>query len=175
MTWTSFHRRAETLRRVVATANSRRDGVLPTDVDGVAETFADDLDLLGALQLAWHTRLGGHLDRRLAEEPLDLPAAVVAAWGAAYRDLPGVRAVLDAGRERPADDATALATARAAVKEHALLAVTSGLAGLGDDAAAAPIGAALEERARAAVAAVEERRDVPARSLLGRIRAALAA
>src|SRR5687768_17251284 len=58
-TWTSHHRRGEVLRRVMEAADERRDGVLPTDVDGVAETFGDSLDLLGALQLRWHTRLAG--------------------------------------------------------------------------------------------------------------------
>ena len=45
MTWTSYHRRGDVLRTVVATADQRRDGTLPTDVDGVAATFRDDLDL----------------------------------------------------------------------------------------------------------------------------------
>ena len=33
------------------------------DVEGVGEAFADELDLLGALQLRWHTRLAGHIER----------------------------------------------------------------------------------------------------------------
>ena len=63
MTWTSFHRRGEVLRDVIAAADQRRDGVLPRDVDGVSATFADDLELLGALQLKWHTRLAGRIER----------------------------------------------------------------------------------------------------------------
>ena len=55
MTWTSFHRRGEILRDVIASANRRRDGRLPMDLIGVAETFGDELSLLGALQLRWHT------------------------------------------------------------------------------------------------------------------------
>ena len=47
----------EILRDVIATADRRRDGRLPLDVAGVAETFGDELTLLGALQLRWHTRL----------------------------------------------------------------------------------------------------------------------
>ena len=43
MTWTSFHRRGEILRAVIAAADPRRDGLLPMDVDGVAETFGDEL------------------------------------------------------------------------------------------------------------------------------------
>ena len=37
---------------VVRAANARRDGVLPTDVAGVLETFPEPLDLVAALQLA---------------------------------------------------------------------------------------------------------------------------
>ena len=44
-------------------ADARRDGLLPMDVTGVRETFGDELTLLGALQLRWHTRLSGHLER----------------------------------------------------------------------------------------------------------------
>src|SRR4051794_39292552 len=50
MTWTSFHRRGDVLREVIAAADQRRDGLLPSDVDGVSETFTDELDLLAALQ-----------------------------------------------------------------------------------------------------------------------------
>ena len=49
MTWKSFHNRGEILRSVIATAGVRRDGYLPMDVSGVAETFGDELTLLAAL------------------------------------------------------------------------------------------------------------------------------
>ena len=152
MTWTTFHSRGEVLRAVVAAADARRDGLLPTDVDGVAETFADDLELLGTLQLKWHTRLAGHIERRLLEQPLDLPLAVATAWGSACDELPGVRLVLDHYRAEPVDEAMAQVMARATLKEHALLAVMAGqgsIGGAGAEAAAAPLGAALEQRARA--------------------------
>ena len=61
MTWSTFHRRGEVLRGVIDAADTRRDGLLPTDVPGVPETFDDELALLGALQLRWHTRLSGRL------------------------------------------------------------------------------------------------------------------
>ena len=77
MTWTSFHRRGDILRDVIAAADLRRDGVLPMDVDGVAETFGDDLDLLAALQLRWHTRLAGRIEREQMNQPMDLEHAVV--------------------------------------------------------------------------------------------------
>src|SRR5207342_3890107 len=80
MTWTSFHRRGDVLRDVIAVADERRDGVLPADVDGVSATFADDLDLLAALQLKWHTRLAGRIEREQLNQPMDLRHAVVRAW-----------------------------------------------------------------------------------------------
>lgn len=177
MTWKSFHNRGEILRTVIATANTRRDGVLPTDVDGVAETFADDLELLGTLQLKWHTRLAGQIERELHEQPLDLPLAVVTAWGKACDELPGVRMVLDRYRAEPADEAMAQAFAIATVKEHALLAVMAGQGKIGSaeaEAQSAPIGARLEERARSAhrgAVVVDEVRP----TFLERLRAVLAA
>ena len=104
MTWTSFHRRGDVLRDVIAAADQRRDGVLPRDVDGVSATFADDLDLLGALQLKWHTRLAGRIEREQMTQPLDLRASVVRAWHQTADELPGIRAILDEQRLRPADD-----------------------------------------------------------------------
>ena len=100
MTWTSFHNRGEILRTVIHAADERLDGALPLDLDGVRETFADELDLLGALQLKWHTRLSGRIERELMSQPMDLEAAVVSAWHRTADELPGVRAILD--RHRPA-------------------------------------------------------------------------
>lgn len=154
MTWTSFHRRGEILRDVIASADRRRDGHLPMEVSGVAQTFADELALLGALQLRWHTRLAGRIERELMGQPMDLEAAVVAAWQAAAADLPGIRAVLDRERAEPRSEAVADALAKARTKDHTLLAMMAGLAsGPGEPAARA--GAVIEERARleAAVAA----------------------
>ena len=95
MTWTTFHHRGDVLRTVTRTVDVRRDGLLPMDVAGVRETFGDELTLLGALQLRWHTRLSGHLERALLEQPADLGHAVVGAWHATADELPGTRLVLD--------------------------------------------------------------------------------
>ena len=173
MTWKTFHRRGDILRSVIAVVDTRRDGLLPMDLDGVAETFGDELTLLAALQLKWHTRLAGRVDRALTSQPLDLDDAVVAAWRATATDLPGVRDVLDHYREHPLDDAMAVAMAKATRKEHMMLAMMAGRCSVGDEGGA-PIGAALEERARAG----RHRREVdePSRpSLLDRLRAALVA
>ena len=134
MTWTSFHRRGDVLRDVIAAADQRRDGVLPSDVDGVAATFADDLDLLAALQLKWHTRLAGRIEREQLTQPMDLRASVVRAWHRTADELPGIRAVLDEARLRPADEATAEVMRKSAAKEHVLLAVMAGAASAHDDA-----------------------------------------
>ncbi len=147
MTWKSFHNRGEILRSVIATAGVRRDGILPMDVSGVAETFGDELSLLAALQLKWHTRLAGHIERELVAQPLDLQAAVEVAWSHAADELPGVRAILDHYRAEPVDEAMASAMAKATAKEHVLLAVMAGQSSV-DDASAAPLGARIEEAAR---------------------------
>ena len=141
-------RREAVLRAVIATADARRDGVLPTDVAGVAQTFADDLDLVAALQLRWHTRLAGHVEAALAAQPMDLEHAVLCAWRRTARDLVGVRLVLDRVHESPADPATTDALAKARGKDWALLAVMSGQAGV-HDPEAAEVGHVLELLARA--------------------------
>lgn len=175
MTWTSYHRRGDVLRAVVALADERRDGRLPIEVDGVATTFRDDLDLLGALSLRWHTRLSGRIEEELAPQPLDLEAAVVRAWQAAARSMPGVRAVLDRALEEHPDPAVRSALGRAAAKEHVLLALVAGRSST-TDVAAARVGAAIAERARGTLELQREvsvGRSTP--SLLDRLRAALAA
>lgn len=147
MTWTSFHRRGEILRDVIATADRRRDGHLPLELPGVAETFGDELSLLGALQLRWHTRLAGRIEHALMGQPMDLESAVVAAWRATADDLPGIRAVLDRELAAPRSPAVADALARASAKERTLLALMAGLASAPGEAAV-HAGEALEQRAR---------------------------
>jgi len=147
MTWTSFNNRGEILRSVIATAGVRRDGILPMDVSGVAETFGDELTLLGALQLKWHTRLAGHIERELVTQPMNLQEAVEVAWGHAADELPGVRKILDHYRAEPLDEAMATAMAKATGNEHVLLAVMAGKSSV-DDPKAAPIGADIEASAR---------------------------
>src|SRR4051794_31760658 len=148
MTWTSFHRRGDVLRDVIAVADERRDGVLPRDVDGVTAVFSEDLDLLAALQLKWHTRLAGRIEREQVSQPMDLRAAVVRAWHSTADELPGIRAILDEQRLRPADDATAEVMRKSAAKEHVLLAVMAGEASAYDGRAAA-VGERIEAQAKA--------------------------
>ncbi len=177
MTWKSFHRRGEVLRTVLATTDLRRDGLLPMDVEGVSETFGDETSLLGALQLRWHTRLAGHIERELMEQPMDLERGVIAAWQATARELPGLRAVIDHHRAEPSDPAMAEMLAKSGRKERILLASMAGRAS-GADEAAVRVGERIEEAARAShrpAGPGGRRRAETAPGLLGRLRAALAA
>jgi hypothetical protein len=178
MTWTSFHRRGDVLREVIAAADQRRDGALPTDVDGVSATFADELDLLGALQLKWHTRLAGRIDREQMHQPMDLEAAVVRAWQQTAEELRGIRAILDEHRAHPTDEATDEIMRKSAAKEHILLAVMAGQASA-HDARAAAVGARIEELARTTAPSGERGRfgahAAERPTLLDRLKAALAA
>jgi hypothetical protein len=148
MTWTTFHRRGEVLRTVTALADARRDGLLPMDVEGVRETFGDELTLLAALQLRWHTRLSGRLEHALMHPPADTDDAVVRAWHATAEELPGIRLVLDHYRAMPRDDPMGETLRTSAAKEHVLLAAMAGR-GSADVAATIAAGSALEARARA--------------------------
>lgn len=183
MTWKAFHNRGETLRSVIATAEVRRDGILPMDVEGVAETFRDEFDLLSALALKWHTRLSGHIERMQANQPMDLHESVAIAWSNTAHELAGVRLILDNYRENPIDDEMARMMAVAADKEHHLLAVMAGRTSIGDEAAGR-IGAEIEERARllhqglpvlTPEAHAELADPTPRPSLLERLRAVMAA
>ena len=179
MTWTSFHRRGDVLRDVIAAADRRRDGVLPRDVDGTSATFADDLDLLAALLLKWHTRLAGRIEREQMTQPMNLRASVVRAWHQTADELPGIRAILDQQRLRPVDAATAEVLRKSTDKEHVLLAVMAGEASA-HDSLAASVGAGIEAAAKATSSSYDaldqlgEREPSGRPSLLGRLKAAAA-
>jgi hypothetical protein len=149
MTWDAFHTRGDVLRAVIDTANSRRDGMLPMELSGVAEAFGDESELVAALQLRWHTRLAGQIERTLCEQPMDLECAVLTAWRRTASDLVGVRAILDACSENPASAEMERALTRANRKDWVLLAAMAGQASAAD-AGAARVGRRLEQKARAA-------------------------
>ncbi len=175
MTWTAPKSRGEILRDVSAVADQRRDGTLPLDVEGVATVFRDELDLLGALQLRWHTRLAGRIERELMSQPLDLEAAVVAAWRATATDLPGIRAIVDRHLDHPLDGDMAEAMTTATRKERSWLAVMAGRSGLADPRAHL-VGADIETRARAGHRPPPtSHRGDRGRGLVHRLRAVLAA
>jgi hypothetical protein len=180
MTWDAFHRRGEVLRHVLEHADVHRDGVLPMDLPGVAETFGDELSLLGALQLRWHTRLAGSIERELTGRPHDLEHAVMSGWRKAATDLAGVRTVIDAYTEAPTSEDMARMLDTAHRKDWTHLAAMAGKASP-SDAHAADVGRDLERKARAAYRptarpVVGRRRAVtPRQSLLERVKAHLAA
>jgi hypothetical protein len=148
MTWDAFHRRGEVLRLVLDHADAHRDGVLPMGLPGVAEIFGDELALLGTLQLRWHTRLAGAIERELEAGSTDLESAVVTAWRETAEELDGVRAILDrcTAEPRSVEMARALDTMRR--KDWTLMAAMAGKAGPADHGAAR-VGRTIEQRARA--------------------------
>jgi hypothetical protein len=128
MTWNAFHHRGETLRTVVATADERRDGILPMHAPGVAENFTDELDLVSALLLKWHARLSGNIERAMMREPIDLARAVAGAWRETAEQMPGVRQILDRCTEFPDGPEMQAALVRAQQREWVRLAQAAGLA-----------------------------------------------
>jgi hypothetical protein len=149
-------------------------------VEGVAQTFGDELTLLGALQLRWHTRLAALIERE-ASEPVDLPAAVVTAWTQAAQEMPGLRAVLDRCADQPSSTEMARMLAKASAKDWAMMAAMAGQAAPADPNAP-EVGRALERRARKAYRPApsgpvgRRRAQTPPRSsLLRRVKSVLAA
>ncbi len=180
-TWNEVHRRGDVLRAIVDEANARRDGVLPMELPGVAETFNDDFSVVTALQLRWHTRLSGSIERALMDQPMDLEDAVVGAWRATARELVGVRRILDAYTAHPTSEKMADALTTAHRKDWDLMAAMAGKASVNDERAA-HVGRAIEEKARAAYnpAAPAPRHraesdSVRNGSLIGRLKSVLAA
>lgn len=181
MSWNDFHHREETLRAVVTAANENRDGVLPMNVPGVTVNFTDELDLAGALLFKWHARLSGNIERTLMREPMDLHAAVAAAWRTTAEELPGVRMVIDRCMDAPTSPEMERAMTRAHDRETAYLATAAGLSS-GHSGASIQAGRHLEQQARTGLAVpqarepqVEMEPDAPTETLADRIRAVLAA
>ena len=181
MTWDAHHRRSDVLRAVVDEANLRRDGALPMRLPGVAETFRDEFDLIATLQLRWHTRLAGNIERARMEQPMDLESGVLTGWRSTATELVGVREILDHHTEHPLDPKMGDALKRAKRKDWMLMAAMAGQASV-QDGRGAQVGRRLEQKARAgfrppAVQAAPRRRaQGPSQhSLLGRLKARLAA
>lgn len=176
MTWNSYHHRGEVLRTVIETADARRDGILPMDVDGVAQTFEDDVALLAALELRWHTRLAGQIERNLMTQPMDLESNVILAWQQTAAAMPGVRAIVDHYAAHPATPEMADNLAAAATKEYQLLAMMAGKASEIGDEETIRVGAKLAERARTtSMSRVDGDDDAAGLSFVARIKRAMVA
>lgn len=148
MNWEAFHRRGDVLHAVIKEADTRRDGELPMYVAGVEQTFRDELDLIGALSLKWHTRLAGHIETIAKDQPMDLEAATIAAWRAAADENPGIRLVLDKAIA-DADEENVELLDRVLEKERELLALNSGrISAYQLEEHGARVGAAVEAKAR---------------------------
>jgi hypothetical protein len=93
--WDLVHTRSTSLREVVALLDAGRS--LPHSAAG----FADEDELLTALQGVWSRRLNGRIDLALETDDHDLAVSVGHAWTLTAVDLPGVRRVLDEHAGRP--------------------------------------------------------------------------
>jgi hypothetical protein len=119
------------------------------ELAGVAETFGDELTLLGALQLRWHTRLAGSIERELMGQPTELEAAVISAWRKTATELAGLRAIIDAYTEEPGSEEMAQMLDTAHRKDWTLMAAMAGKASPADERAAR-VGRTIEQKAREA-------------------------
>lgn len=176
MNWEAFHHRGDVLHSVIAEIGVHQDGTLPMDLPGVNQTFRDDLDLIGALQLKWSARLQGWLEREFADQPLDVEDAVLRAWRNTDTELAGLRAVLDHYTAHPTSKAMADALHRAQVKERTCLAANAGrLSFMDNDEDGNRIGAQIEAKARDYSHVLPEAPVAPTPSLRSRLKAAFAA
>lgn len=169
MTWDAYNRRRTAVREIATLADQRRDLTLTELLDHVdprRAAFDDEHALLLDLQLAWFQRLSGECDRIQSDHP---ELVAVSAWADSAAALPGIRAVLDRHLDEPV-------LAKALDKEHALLALASGVPY--DATAMRHRATHLIESARERVAvteqAVELARASCRPSLLARLRSAVA-
>lgn len=107
-------------------------------------------------------------------QPMDLEGAVITAWHLTADELPGIRAILDRHREQPPTPAVAEMMAKAAAKEHLLLAAMAGR-GSAEDAATVAVGERIGAEARASYQPVHAPHEAGHTTFLTRLRAALAA
>lgn len=146
------------------------------DLAGVNETFRDELDLVGALQLKWSSRLQGWLEREFAAQPMDVEDAVIRAWRNTDAELAGVREVLDHYTTHPTSKAMAEAMQRATIKERTCLAANAGrLSYLDAEEHGNRIGAEIEAKARDERYTLTVAPAQPTPSLRTRLKAAFAA
>ncbi len=171
MNWETFHRRGDVLHAVIKESDARCDGELPMYVAGVEQVFSDELDLLAALSLKWHTNLQGTLEKVYNDQPLDFEAAVISAWRDLATELPGIRRVLD--KALASDEAEIVEVLqKSQAKERELLALWSGrVSAFQIDEYGAKVGAEVEAKAREGFEIPTSKVAPPAPTLLERLKA----
>lgn len=139
--WENYHRRAEALRHVVKDLDRSGSSTPPWDED-LAARFDGPDDLLVALHDLWSRRLAARVDLALEIDEHGPEESVALAWREVADELSGVRRVLDQHDDNPA-------LSRSERQEHRMLAVSAGLATIGDPASrSAAAGARLVARIR---------------------------
>jgi hypothetical protein len=139
--------RAGVLHAVTEEILARKDGQIPTNVDGIDTFFHDPEDLADALLLRWHTLLTASLERGLAGDPEDRKEMVIDAWRHAAETYRGVRMVIDELAENPPTEGVAQAVRTTARNDWAAMAIAAGLASDFDEPAIR-VGHRLELEAR---------------------------
>jgi hypothetical protein len=124
--WDTYHRRSTALRRVVSDIDRSGSSELPWN-DELAAAFDDPDDLLVALNDVWTRRLAARVDLALEIDEHESRESVALAWREVADELTGVRRVLDRQADHPA-----LRHSRR--QEHRMLAVSAGVATIGDPA-----------------------------------------
>lgn len=87
--------RAHVLPAVTEEILARKDGQIPTNIDGIDTFFHGTEGLADALLLRWHTLLTASLERGLVGDPEDREEMVIEAWRHATDTHRGVRMVID--------------------------------------------------------------------------------
>ena len=163
--------RATVLHAVTEEILVRKDGQIPTDIEGIDTFFNGTEDLADALLLRWHTLLTASLERSLVGDPHHREEAVIEAWRHASSLYWGVRRVIDELAENPPSDEVAHAVRATLHNDWAAMAVAAGLAS-GFDDTAVRMGHRLELEARRRAPAPPDTAVTPhaPRSALGRLK-----
>ena len=166
--------RASVLHAVIEEILARRDGQIPTNIDGIDTYFNDTEGLANALLLRWHTRLVASLERGLVDDPEDREEIVIEAWRHATENYRGVRKVIDDLADHPPTERVAHAVHATARNDWAAMALAAGQAS-GIDEPAARVGHRLEREARRRTYLLEHTvgREPHPRSVLGKFKAML--
>lgn len=165
--------RASVLHEVIEEILIRKDGQIPTDIDGIDTFFNSIEDLANALLLRWHTRLVASLERGLADEPEDREEVVIEAWRHATWIYWGVRRVIDDLADHPPTEEVAHAVRATARNDWAAMALAAGLASAFDEPAVR-VGHRLELEARRRNVVEHSTARMPRpRTVLGKVKAML--